>query len=171
MVKKIVSSATFLQRSAKRQRGTDQDLLTHGNGDLNEVTLLVQEDTVPAYLKTTLGHVLEDRDRYAAKDVENEQKNRELAKKNAKLRAEIDRLMFVSALSRESTLKLARSNNSYSPDFKSFEEEVYLRSIVIIGVLESSDSCASNRLTYDPDCVRRLFDFLAIACMPVTLIE
>lgn len=53
------------------------------------------------------------------KEVENEQKNRELALENAKLRTEIDSLKAALAHSRENIPK-ANPNSSRSFDFNSF---------------------------------------------------
>ncbi|KIH68237.1 hypothetical protein ANCDUO_01434 [Ancylostoma duodenale] len=99
MAKASVSASAYVQKSEKRLRGAAQDSLLQESGDLAEaVALLLQDANVPPYLKTILGHVLEDRDRHAAKEVENEQKNRELALENAKLRSEIDNLKAALAL-------------------------------------------------------------------------
>ncbi|EPB66753.1 hypothetical protein ANCCEY_14155 [Ancylostoma ceylanicum] len=144
MVNDSLSAPAYVQKSAKRLRGAAQDSLLQESGDLGEaVALLLQDANVPPYLKTILGHVLEDRDRYAAKEVENEQKNRELALENAKLRSEIDTLKAALALSRNNTPN-AKASNSHSSDLNSFEEKERLRSVVISGVPESSDPCASN---------------------------
>ncbi|EYB82516.1 hypothetical protein Y032_0358g3410 [Ancylostoma ceylanicum] len=151
------------------------------------VDLLNNDDQLPVYLKTVLGHVVErisSMELLLKKNYELEERLKaEIAEKN-KLKDEIE--VLKSALSKSSVAHPSQmsmtslpaskvGNNSAalvaptnSPPCTCFcEEKERLRSVVVSGISESRDVNAINRMNYDHDCVKKLFHFLNIECNPV----
>lgn len=142
-----------------------------GNDSLADaIDLLVNDAHLPAHLKTVLGHLLDK----AARTEELMSRNRELeaqlrreTEEKSRLAREVETLKEALAKSRQASPVKALATSF--PDGNCCEERERVRSVVIAGVSESRDSSAVNRISFDLDCVKRIFDFLSIECMPVTI--
>ncbi|VDO42861.1 unnamed protein product [Haemonchus placei] len=136
----------------------------HGLQDA--INLLSSDTTVPAHLNTIIGHLL---DSVMRKDRELEmlrKRDSELIAENNKLKEEIKVL--------KSSLATSLANHSHSDSSEptrqpnSCEESERARSVVVSGLAECTDSNVTARLNYDIDCVKKLFSYLDVECMPVT---
>ncbi|EYB88679.1 hypothetical protein Y032_0243g3495 [Ancylostoma ceylanicum] len=150
--------------------------------------LLNNDDQLPVYLKTVLGHVMErifSMELLIKKNNElEEQLKAEIEEKN-KLKDEIE--VLKNALSKRVTSPsqvgmtalaspklgntvVAPLGSSNTPSSTCCcEEKERVRSVVVSGISECRDINVISRMNHDHDCVRKLFHFLNIECNPVSI--
>lgn len=146
------------------------------NDDLSRaVDLIINDQSLPPHLKAAVGCMLEIREQLnavVAKNKELMEENIAVCARNVELENEV-----LSLKSQINVLKQALTSQAAVAPMSSvdisgshFHEDVERkRSVVIIGVNESSSPVASDRVLYDAGCVRRILDFLSIDCRPVAI--
>ncbi|EYC20477.1 hypothetical protein Y032_0022g646 [Ancylostoma ceylanicum] len=94
MVKGVPAVSAVQENSMKRHKKTGDSLQVSASDFEEAVSLLREDESIPPYMKTLFGILLEEREVHAKKEAEQLQRNRELAEENAALRAEIDALKW-----------------------------------------------------------------------------
>ncbi|EPB72886.1 hypothetical protein ANCCEY_08022 [Ancylostoma ceylanicum] len=59
--------------------------------------------------------------------------------------------------------------SSPASNYEAVEEKERLRSVVVFGIRESNEPSATARISHDLPCVKTIFNFLNVECMPVTI--
>ncbi|XGW10146.1 hypothetical protein V3C99_011989 [Haemonchus contortus] len=134
------------------------------------VDLFINDDHLPAHLKTILGHFLDNSNRINELLARNRELETQLEieiSENNKLRKEVETLKEALNKNNNSVSSRVASPNSSITD--RCEEKERLRSVVIAGICESSDVSSVNRVLHDVDCVKEVFHFLNIGCSPTVL--
>ncbi|KAK5965081.1 hypothetical protein GCK32_011808 [Trichostrongylus colubriformis] len=165
-------SRTIQNRKGKRHR-IDLNSPQIDDHLKRAIDLIVDDQSLPLHLKSAMGYLFEMKGEINDVLARNEQllqenklikeKNCELLNEIASLKSQINSLK--QALSEAKASSDSTSINSSLP--RSCEEVERKRSVVIVGVVESTAPLSSVRVAHDIECVRRINDFLGIDCRPL----
>ncbi|KAK6017188.1 endonuclease/exonuclease/phosphatase family protein, partial [Ostertagia ostertagi] len=139
---------------------------------LSAVEQLMSDESMPPYLKTIVDYLLDAKEKIELLATE----NKELSAEIQKLRDENSTLRRSLSVASKPPPHIDLTNPTqvseavnHSSDSSCCESKEFARSLVIIGVPESSDFLVSNRLSHDWNCIRVLFNYLQIECIPLSV--
>ncbi|KAK6029920.1 endonuclease/exonuclease/phosphatase family protein, partial [Ostertagia ostertagi] len=139
---------------------------------MSAVEQLMSDESMPPYLKTIVDYLLDAKEKIELLATE----NKELSAEIQKLRDENSTLRRSLSVASKPPPHIDLTNPTqvseavnHSSDSSCCESKEFARSLVIIGVPESSDFLVSNRLSHDWNCIRVLFNYLQIECIPLSV--
>lgn len=176
-----VDASPSLPEDGRQRKKHKMDAATPVNGDdfCRAVELVINDQSLPAHLKAAMGGILDIRMQLNAVIKRNEElieENAIVRAKNCELEKEVQMLRSQIAMLKQ-TLPSQIVPSSSSVDASTSTPFIHVtdddaerkRSIVIVGVRESSAPISSDRVLHDANCVRQILDFLAVDCRPIAI--
>ncbi|KAK6049246.1 endonuclease/exonuclease/phosphatase family protein, partial [Cooperia oncophora] len=141
------------------------------------INLVVNDASLPPHLKTVMNFLVDLKDQIGyvlARNKELQEENESVRRKNSELISEVNSLnsqiiVLKKALSSHENFNQSQVSSQPSTLVNNFEEVERRRSVVIIGVKESSAALSSDRVLYDSSCVRQILDYLSVDCRPISI--
>ncbi|KAL6738118.1 hypothetical protein Aduo_011701 [Ancylostoma duodenale] len=173
-----VSSRPIQDRPSKRSRVSPT--CTNDQSFDHAIKILINDDQIPAHLKTIVGHLVDKLSGMELlikrnTELENRLEEGEAEKKRLKEENEsLGRALFNKSVGIPSQRGVFESSPKLSPNDVSLvssckcEEKERLRSVVVSGIVGCNDANAQNRINYDSDCIRKILHFLNVECAPVS---